>query len=219
MRIAFFGGTFDPPHVGHLRVAQAAADALALDRVLLAPVAAQPLKATQPVAAFLDRFEMVKLLARQDPRLRASTLDEQRTDGRPNYTAETLEDLQACEGQEAKLFLLIGADSFAMLPQWHAPADILDRAELIVVSRPDCNPSNTEDVLRQISREAGRDNEATVRNWQTKIHSLNNVHEEVSASMVRAALAKGADCSAWLLPSVAQYIREHHLYTAPTESR
>ena len=99
MRIALFGGSFDPPHLGHLRIAQAAADRLQLDRVLLAPVAVQPLKQGQqpPPAGFADRMAMVELLLRAagDPRLEVSSLDGPRPDGRPNYTYETLAQLRA----------------------------------------------------------------------------------------------------------------------------
>ena len=101
MRVAFFGGTFDPIHRGHLRIAAAAADAFCLDRVLFAPVGIQPLKAKLPIASFADRLAMTGLalaspgpstvnLQRATCNFLVSTLDAPRPDGKPNYTVDTL---------------------------------------------------------------------------------------------------------------------------------
>ena len=95
MRIGYFGGSFDPPHRGHLAVASAARDAFALDRVLLAPTARQPLKPGGPVASFEDRLRMTELLCAGQPRLEASAIDGPRPNGEPNYTADTLRRLHA----------------------------------------------------------------------------------------------------------------------------
>jgi nicotinate-nucleotide adenylyltransferase len=84
MRIAFFGGTFDPPHLGHLAIARAAADRLRLDRVLFAPVGSQPLKQDSSVASFADRLAMVKLAITDDTRFAASEIDAPHADGQPN---------------------------------------------------------------------------------------------------------------------------------------
>ena len=92
MRVALFGGTFDPIHRGHLALASAAASAFALDRVLFAPVGRQPLKAESPAATFADRLEMTRLAiaSAADPRFAVSSVDAPRPDGAPNYTVDTL---------------------------------------------------------------------------------------------------------------------------------
>ena len=141
MRVAFFGGTFDPIHRGHLHVASAAADAFALDRVLFAPVGSQPLKAKRSVASFADRLAMVRLACTPnhhliDARFAISTLDAPRPDGAPNYTIDTLAALTH-EYPAASLFVITGADSFLTLPGWRSPGQLLDVAEWIVVSRPE----------------------------------------------------------------------------------
>ena len=107
MRVALFGGTFDPIHRGHLALASAAASAFALDRVLFAPVGRQPLKAESPAATFADRLEMTRLAVASaaDPSFAVSSVDAPRPDGAPNYTVDTL----ACLGREypaAALFVL-----------------------------------------------------------------------------------------------------------------
>src|SRR5271165_476001 len=89
-RIAFFGGSFDPPHMGHLAVARAARAALGLDCVLFAPVGAQPLKPQGPSASFADRLEMTKLAIAGQPGFAISLADAPMSSGAPNYTLETL---------------------------------------------------------------------------------------------------------------------------------
>src|SRR5580698_3209881 len=145
MRVAFFGGTFDPIHRAHLRLAAAAAEAFALDRVLFAPVGRQPLKINGSATPFADRMAMTAL-ALADPETLSlippgcefllSNLDAPRPDDAPNYTVDTLAAL-AREYPGATLFVLSGADSFLSLRNWHSPAQLLALAEWIVVSRPD----------------------------------------------------------------------------------
>ncbi len=116
-RIAFFGGSFDPPHRGHLAIAKAAADQFALDEVLFAPVAQQPLKSALEATPFLHRYAMTALATQADARFVPSLLDAPRESGspRPNYTVETLERLRislAESTEPAMLFTLLGADSW-----------------------------------------------------------------------------------------------------------
>ena len=135
-RIAFFGGSFDPPHLGHLAIARAARDALCLDAVLFAPVGAQPLKPLGSTAAFTDRVEMTRLAIAGETGFSLSLLDAPSPAGAPNYTLKTLQRLRAEVGPDASLFCLMGADSFVSLRRWHGAAEIPFAATLIVASRP-----------------------------------------------------------------------------------
>ena len=92
-RIAFFGGSFDPPHLGHLAVARAAREALGLDTVLFAPVGAQPLKPVGSTASFEDRVAMTELAIAGEPGFAISLADAPKPSGAPNYTLETLQKL------------------------------------------------------------------------------------------------------------------------------
>src|SRR4051812_26551553 len=114
MRIGYFGGTFDPPHSAHLRVAQTAADAFRLDRVLLAPTGMQPLKDDGAHASYDDRLAMTRLLCAEDARLEVSEVDAAHADGSPNYTVDALARLKQ-DFPEAELFAIVGADSFLSL--------------------------------------------------------------------------------------------------------
>ena len=94
-RIAFFGGSFDPPHLGHLAVARAAREALALDTVLFAPVGTQPLKPTGSTAGFDDRVAMTRLAIAGEPAFEISLADAPKPSGAPNYTLDTLRKLKS----------------------------------------------------------------------------------------------------------------------------
>jgi nicotinate-nucleotide adenylyltransferase len=198
MRVALFGGSFDPPHHGHIAIATAAADAFELDNVLFAPTGHQPLKPEGASASFDDRLAMVALVCAQDPRFEVSDLDSPRPDDMPNYTVETLTTLQGTM-PEAKLFNLVGADSFLDLPRWHLPERLLELAEWIVVSRPGF-PIGSLSELGFTPNQRGR------------IHLLRTVHEDVAATNLRERLEAGDPCSDLLPSSVVAYIRAHKLY-------
>jgi len=220
MRVALFGGTFDPIHLGHLRVAAAAANAFSLDRVLFAPVGRQPLKSRAAAASFQDRVAMVALALSQpfadrgvaltpDPRFALTSLDGPRPTGEPNYTVDTLAAL-ARESPGATLFAIAGADSFLTLRNWRSPAQLLALAEWIVVSRPDF-PLTPEFL--------DRPEFALTPAQRARVHLLPGLHEDISATGLRQHLHASAansiaspDFDPWLPPAVAAYIREHHLY-------
>ncbi len=156
LRVAFFGGSFDPPHLGHLAVARAARTALRLDRVLFAPVGMQPLKPHGASASYEDRLAMTRLAIAGDAGFELSQADAPQpaanhtprpdlpgvfrpNDTRalcPNYTIDTLLALRQRLAPEDALFCLLGADSFFALRQWHRAAEIPFVAHLIVAARP-----------------------------------------------------------------------------------
>jgi nicotinate-nucleotide adenylyltransferase len=139
-RSAFFGGSFDPPHLGHLAIARAARDAFHLDTVLFAPVGAQPLKPEGSFAGFDDRLAMTRLAIAGEPGFAVSLVDAPKSSGAgdalPNYTIDTLNALRAEFKADCTLYCLMGADSFFGLRQWHRAAEIPYAAALIVASRP-----------------------------------------------------------------------------------
>jgi nicotinate-nucleotide adenylyltransferase len=198
MRVALFGGTFDPPHRGHLGIATAAADAFALDRVLFAPTGQQPLKTGLASSPFSDRLAMVELACAADPRFAPSTIDAPRPDGSPNYTVDTLARLARLM-PNATLYNLVGADSFLSLRHWRDPERLLALADWIVVSRPGY-PLDDLSGLQLTPAE------------RVRVHLLETVQEDISATMLRERLAAGDDCGDLLPEPVAAYIRSHGLY-------
>lgn len=200
MRIGYFGGTFDPPHRAHLHAALKAADAFALDRVLLAPTAVQPLKQNSPGAGFEDRMAMTRLLCAEDPRLEVTDLDAPRADGLPNYTVDALAKLRALY-PDASIFVIVGADSFLTLRRWHEPERLLQEAEWIVLSRPGFDLDDLTSL--QLSPQQ-----------RERVHLLTDLEEETSASAVRERLRLGISCGDMLNTKVALYIARMHLYHA-----
>jgi nicotinate-nucleotide adenylyltransferase len=201
MHIALFGGTFDPPHRGHIAIAKAAADRFALDRVLFAPTGLQPLK-HDPATAFATRMELVAAACLSDPRFTASDIDAPRLDGSPNYTVDTLADLAALHPND-ELFNLVGADSFLNLRRWRDPDHLLKLADWIVVSRPGYRLQEQNLASLELRPDQLR-----------RIHVLNEVHEDISATALRERLSEGDTCSDLLPATVAAYIRQHRLYTS-----
>ncbi|MGA3082150.1 MAG: nicotinate (nicotinamide) nucleotide adenylyltransferase [Terracidiphilus sp.] len=235
-RVAFFGGSFDPPHLGHLAVARAAQTALDLDAVLFAPVGAQPLKPKGSTAAFIHRLAMTRLAIASEPGFAVSLADAPTASGAPNYTLETLLALRAELPPESDLFCLMGADAFAGLKGWHRAAEIPFAAPLIVASRPGQRLHDWKTALPEgLSIEAVQ---APVRTGlDVEIHSflLRNVtgdrapfyllpglEIEISASEIRDQMRNREQARAGagdgtpgreLLPSaVLDYICAHGLY-------
>ena len=191
-RLGVFGGTFDPPHRGHLSVAETARERLGLDRVLLVvandPWKKSPERAITPAA---DRLALVQALSRgadgrPRPGLEASDLEIRR--GGPSYTVTTLREL-AAEQPDAELFLIIGRDLVDDFPSWHESANIERLATIVVVDRP------------------GYITDAK-RGW--KMLPVEPV--DVSSTELRAQLRDGSDVSAYLTPEVVTEIRARQLY-------
>ena len=198
MRIALFGGSFDPPHRGHLAIARAAADRFELDRVLFAPAGRQPLKRDGATASFPERLQMVTLACAADRRFLPSAIDAPHPDGAPNYTIDVLETL-ARENAGSTLFSLAGADSFHTLAEWREPRRLLAVAEWIVVSRPGYVIADPRG-LRLTKAERQR------------VHALDTVHDEAAATGLRERLATGDPCRDVLPAAVSEYILTRGLY-------
>jgi nicotinate-nucleotide adenylyltransferase len=199
MNIGFFGGSFDPPHRGHLHVALAAARSFSLDYVLMAPTGNQPLKPSGAAASFADRLAMVSLLCRESALLKPSDLDAPLPDGEPNYTIETLRRLRSQLEAGDTLFVLTGADSFLDLQRWRQPDRLLELARWIVVSRP----GFALDDLHSLH---------LTPDQLTRVHLLDELADPSSATEIRTQLALGEDCAGLLPPEIMTYIHARHLY-------
>ena len=229
-RVAFFGGSFDPPHCGHLAVARAAREALGLDTVLFAPVGAQPLKRnSSPGASFEQRLAMTQLAIAGERGFAVSTADAPQPSGAPNYTVETLERLRRELPAGSELLCLMGADSFATLRAWWRASELPFAATLVVASRPgepldrlaallpdgvtmDAEPQQTGSGAVELRC-------STLRNTAgatAPFYLLPGLHVEISASEIRAQLRAARDARAQaqesLPAAVAGYIRAHNLY-------
>jgi nicotinate-nucleotide adenylyltransferase len=220
MRIAFFGGTFDPPHCGHIALARAAIERQNLDQVLVAPVGTQPLKGGSPQASFEDRLAMVKLAVAGEPRLIASAIDAPLPGGQPNFTFDTLARLRLQLRPPDELFCLLGADSFLTLRQWHRATELLLFCDFIVGGRPGFSLEQINAALPDGVRNIAEHHEPGFTRYTlsgasgppTAVFLLPDLDQDISATEIRAALAEGAEQQTVLIPAVAEYIRSHCLY-------
>jgi nicotinate-nucleotide adenylyltransferase len=224
VRIALFGGSFDPPHRGHAALAQLAIERLHLDRVLVAPVGVQPLKQESDATSFEDRVAMAHLAFTGMPGIEVSRLDAPLPDHRPNYTIETVLRLKQTLTPEDELFCLLGADSWLTVGKWYRAAELLMACGFIVGARPGFDLARAAAALPNGIRAAEEpsDNPRTAllslddaTGNLSPLYLLTDLAEDVSATAVRAALSHhpDADADVVLDPEVAKYIREHHLYS------
>ncbi len=140
-RIALFGGTFDPPHHGHLVVAQDVVEALELDALYFVPAGMPPHKRDEPMSPARLRLEMVRAAVRDDLRLHASGI-EVRREG-PSYTVDTLRELEGRPGS-GRLFFVMGVDQFAELHTWKEPEEVARLARLVVITREGDDPESVD---------------------------------------------------------------------------
>lgn len=198
MKIALFGGTFDPIHNGHLAVAREAADRFDLDQVIFIPTGRPPHKDHGPEANYEHRFHMVELACRADARFEASRLEDPMTlgDGK-TYSIDTIEKVSADIEPGDSLFFLIGQDAFDELSIWHRLEDVVQKIEFIVATRPSSEPPPKPEGI------------ATAARFQ----SLVGLEIPTSATQLREQLARQENVEASLPPDVNEYIRQHHLYS------
>ena len=193
-RIGIYGGTFNPPHVGHLRAAEAARALLRLDRLILMPAFCSPVKQTPEVSAG-HRLQMMRLAAK--PNMEVSELEIAR--GGTSYTVDTLAQLREAY-PNAELVLLLGSDSFETFLSWKAPEEILKLASLAVLCRGGKKENAVIEQQKKRLEELGG-----------KIYRVDNPVTEISSSNLRRMLAFG--CGREFLPEgVEAYIRDNGLY-------
>ena len=194
MRIGIFGGTFDPPHNGHLALARACMKELALDELLFLPAAQNPLKAQGPKASARDRLAMLGLLVAGEDEM--GVLDIEIQKGGPSYTVDTMTDLQMV--QPADYWFLLGADALKGISDWKNPTKLLRLCRLGVVLRP----SQTDaDVVTRFG-EPYRDRVDVVR--MTPV--------DVSSTELRQRLARGQTIAQYVPQAILAYIDEKELY-------
>lgn len=202
LRIGVFGGAFDPPHVGHLAVARAAAEGASLDRVLWVPAAVPPHKRDRSLAPSESRRRMVEAAIRDDPRFKLCDLELRR--GGPSYTVDTLRALKAAR-PDWRLFLIVGADLLAGFPSWKSAAAVLEAAELVAVVREGATPAE--------GSAAPADGSAKLKLRPRFVPML---PVAVSSSEVRKRVADGKSHSAMLPSQVASIIEREGLYRRRT---
>jgi len=206
-KIALFGGSFDPIHLGHTAVASAAAKHIGAEKVVFIPAKLCPLKTCLPEANANDRRTMIALATADNKKFEVSNYELNKP--KPSYTLETVRKFQADYGGETLIHWLCGADNVDELPHWYQIIELIDACNLSVMFRAGCQrpdfakftaiwgPARTEKLQRNII--------------QTPLI-------DISSTEIRARLAAGQDVAGMLAPDVADYIRKHKLYQSKIKS-
>jgi len=209
--IGVMGGTFDPIHFGHLRLAEEMAEAIGLERVLFIP-AGQPPHRGPPHTASLHRLEMVRRAISGNPRFAVDAREVQRP--RPSYTVDTLADLRAELGDDQPLWLLLGADAFLDLPSWHEWRRLFELANVAVAERPGVRLMQSDAMQEPLKSEAmpRRVADAAAAGPSGSVLLRQMTPLEISATAIRDTLARQGSVRYLLPDAVLDYIHEHQLY-------
>jgi nicotinate-nucleotide adenylyltransferase len=184
MRIGMLGGSFDPPHAGHLLIAVDAFEALALDKLYFIPAAIQPLKVGQAGAPARDRVEMVRRLVGDDPRFGVDTIEAERQG--ISFSVDTVT-AYAARYPDAERYFLVGADVMKTFGDWREPDRIVRLAEVVVMRRGEAEASS-------------------------RFRQLTTRRIDVSSTEIRARVRAGQSIHGFVPPAVAAYIAEAGLY-------
>ena len=212
--IGIFGGTFDPIHYGHLRLAEEMADALNLHEVRFIPSGQPPHRAT-PQTPAPHRLEMARRAIAGNPRfvLDAREVNARGEDARPSYTVDTLTELREELGSLQPLYLLLGADAFLGLPGWHEWRRLFDLAHIVVAERAGIPLQHAlpEDLQREIATRLAADVEGNPGAAGT-VRIVEMTPLAISARAIRQALATQKSVR-YLLPDVVlDYLQQQQLY-------
>ena len=194
-KIGIYGGSFSPPHSGHVSAAKQFMEALSLDELLIMPSHISPHKVTDPSLTSRHRYDMAKLAFAGISNVTVSDYEIQKGD--VSYTANTLTHFS----NEGDLYFLCGTDMFLTLSRWYRPDIIFQNATIVLASRE----NGKEEEIQQAK-------ESYEKDYGARIVILNNHVLEISSTEVRNALKQGKDVSRYLSKDVEVYIREHNLY-------
>lgn len=197
MRIGIFGGTFDPPHTGHLILASEALYQLHLDVVLWVVAPQPPHKLEQEVSPVAQRLELVQAAIRSEPRFRISRIELDRPG--PHFSVDTVEVLKQ-QFPDSELYFLIGGDSLRDLPEWHEPDELVDLVDGIGVMHREMNDTNLKDLEKMFP------------GIKKKTFFIRTPLIEISSSDLRSRLETGQNVHYYLPDPVLTIIRKKKYY-------
>jgi nicotinate-nucleotide adenylyltransferase len=215
VRLGIFGGTFDPPHVGHLLAASDAFEHLSLDRLIFIPAAVQPLKAGRRQTASADhRLAMVRLLTDRDPRFATDSVEVDREG--LSYTVETLQGYRD-RYPSAERYFLVGADVLSSFAKWREPRKVLALATLAVLTRRDDGGSSPSGAGGGSPLPVATEGDAVVGDTLASELSARSVVVptrciDVSSTEIRDRVRCGRPIRGFVTDAVAEYISSHGLY-------
>jgi len=218
VKIALFGGTFDPIHAGHLRAAKVAARKFRLGKILFVPSGNPPHKHRDRLTPFAHRFAMVALACQGDRRFVPSLLEAPRPGRRRHYSVDTAKAVTDSLEATDDLFFLLGLDAFLDLPHWKNYRHLFDLMDFIVVSRPGFGSAQILKVVPRRRPQSGNRGSArtagALKTQKGAVHVLRGVHMPVASRDIREAVAARRRVTGLVHPLVEEYIRKEGLYTS-----
>lgn len=200
-RYGILGGTFDPPHIGHLTLAQEVYARLGLDRVWFVPAGDPPHKAGKPISPGADRLAMVQLAIAGDERFAVSTIELERSG--PSYTADTLEQLRGQWGARVELVFIVGWDMLIYLPHWHAPERVIAAVDILAASHRPGVPASDDEIARLAD---------VIPGLREKLIVLSAPQLDITGTSLRERVASGLPIRYLVPETVRSYIEQRGLY-------
>jgi len=236
MNIGLFGGTFDPIHRGHLALARGAQERFHLGCIHFAPAGVPPHKQRHPITSYFHRYAMVALATMNEKAFVPSLLEApteatvseipskksqtQPAHARANYTIDTVRRLKQTLKKSDELFFLIGTDAFHDIATWHQPEALFRECKFIVASRPGFSLADVANALPEALRPRSEVTKPFAKQAAkgdlvlpgATVHLLENVHQNISATAIRDAVAAKRSLTKFVDPAVAEYIKKMGLY-------
>ena len=201
MNIGVLGGTFDPPHLGHLTVADEVRARLDLAEVIFVPAGLPWLKKNNFISPAEHRVQMVRLAIAEQPCFKLNAMEVGRPG--PSYTVETITELQAQLGAGDELFFILGWDNLAQLPLWREPSRLIKMCRLVAVPRPGYSAPDIEKL------------EVKIPGLSRRLILLDKPEVDIDATEIRNRVARGLSIRNLVPGPVYQYIKQHRLYITP----
>ena len=203
-RIGVFGGSFDPIHTGHLLLADYAAEAGNLSRVVFIPAWVSPFKVGSGTSGASDRYNMVKAAVAEDPRFEVSDIEIKREG--VSYTIDTLRQLSSLWGPEKRICLIMGADAFLSIERWVESEALLRGYDFLLAARPGSDLSALEAHCLRMKETYG-----------TPVQILSMPQVDISSTEIRKRAEEGRSIRYQVPEAVRTYIAEHELYSKNKE--
>jgi len=201
MKIGVLGGTFDPIHLGHLKVAGEVTARLNLTETIFIPAGQPWLKADNPISPAEHRVEMVRLAIAGKPGFKLSVMEVERPS--PTYTVDTMAELRRQLGSGHELFFILGWDNLTQLPKWREPSRLIKLCRLVAVPRVDYPPPDLDSL------------DAAIPGLSQRVILLDEPRIDINASEIRQRVRQGLPISHLVPEPVERYIKQHRLYVNP----
>src|SRR5437762_5278867 len=234
MNIAFFGGTFDPVHRGHIQIAHSAVESFKIGQVLFVPANIQPLKQGQRIVEYHHRLAMLALATQNRKEFVISDIEAPGQSEAPNYSINSIRNLKQRQRKADKLYFLLGIDAFLDIAKWYKASELLRECEFIIASRPgfsmgeiaaalpdDLRPrKDVLNISRKQKLDFSREPVQTIALPGVTLHLMGDISEKVSATQIRTAAksAGKAKLRGLVGEAVAEYIQKTGIYRRATQN-